>query len=200
MISRRLVLTAPVFLSLPTHAEEPLAPWIGKLVEAGEGQIGVTTVYDPAYIRLAFPNGDPPIERGVCTDVIIRAYRAAFAFDHQKAVNADMKAAFSRYPKRWGLKTTDRNIDHRRVPNLQVFWTRKGAALPIPAKLDAWQAGDIATMMLPGNLPHVGIIGKDRAANGEPLMIHNIGRGTQNEIVLSAFTITGRFRFSPEMF
>jgi uncharacterized protein len=200
MLSRRCFFVAPALVALPAFAEQPLDPWAAKLIAAGESQIGVTTLYDPAYLRLAFPNGDPPSERGVCTDVIIRAYRAAFGFDHQKAVNADMKAAFGQYPKTWGLKTTDRNIDHRRVPNLQVFWKRKGAALSVPERLSEWQPGDVATMMLPGNLPHVGIIGKDRADNGEPKMIHNIGRGTQNEIVLRAFTITGRYRFSPNMF
>ena len=106
-------------------------PKATRLIEAARKQIGVTLHYDPAYSGLAFPNGDVPRSRGVCTDVVIRAYRDAFGIDLQSLVNADMKANFAAYPKIWGLRRTDRNIDHRRVPNLQVFLKRQGAVLPL---------------------------------------------------------------------
>jgi len=173
-------------------------PWAAKLIAAAESQIGVTLIYDPAYAGLAFPNGDVPRERGVCTDVIVRAYRDAFGFDLQQAVNADMKAHFSRYPKIWGLKGPDRNIDHRRVPNLQTFFERRDAALPVSTRAGDYVPGDIVSQMLPGNLPHIAIVTHRRSADGErPMLVHNIGGGTRLEDRLFEFKITGRYRFRP---
>ncbi|WP_269581155.1 DUF1287 domain-containing protein [Roseibium sp. Sym1] len=177
--------------------QEP-EPWAGKLIAAAENQIGITLTYDPAYVGLAFPNGDIPRERGVCTDVVIRAYRDAFGFDLQRAVNRDMKAHFSRYPKIWGLKGPDRNIDHRRVPNLQTFFRRKGAALPVSDRAGDYVPGDIVSQMLPGNLPHIAIVTHRMSADGErPMLVHNIGAGTRLEDRLFDFEITGRYRFKP---
>jgi uncharacterized protein len=166
------------------------------LIVAARKQIGVTTSYDPAYSRLAFPNGDVPRGRGVCTDVVIRAYRDAFGLDLQSLVNADMKAAFATYPKKWGLKTTDRNIDHRRVPNLQVFLARRGKQLPLPTRTQDWRAGDIMTCLVGGTLPHIGIISDRTSLFGTPLLIHNIGAGTREENVLGDHRITGRYRWA----
>ena len=135
----------------PLEAE----PWAQKLISAAEDQIGVTVIYDPAYVGLSFPNGDLPRERGVCTDVVIRAYRDAFGFDLQEEVNADMKRNFKAYPKNWGLKRPDRNIDHRRVPNLRAFFERKATSLSVSDDPSGYLPGDIVSQMLPGNLaPH----------------------------------------------
>lgn len=167
-----------------------------KLIEAARSQIGVTTIYDGSYVSLSYPNGDVPMERGVCTDVIIRAYRKAFNYDLQQTVNEDMKSAFSAYPNIWGMKKTDRNIDHRRVPNLQTFFKRKNATV---AKNDSvYLPGDLVTQMLPGNLPHIVILSDKMAASGKhPLVIHNIGGGAREEDRLHEFTITGHYRFFP---
>ncbi len=173
-------------------------PWAEKLISAAEDQIGVTLIYDPAYVGLAFPNGDLPRERGVCTDVVIRAYRDAFAFDLQKEVNEDMKAQFSAYPKIWGLKRPDRNIDHRRVPNLKTFFERRSASLPVSRRPGDYLPGDVISQMLPGNLPHIAIVTHHRSLDGRrPLVIHNIGAGTRLEDTLFAFPVTGRYRFKP---
>jgi uncharacterized protein len=168
-----------------------------KLIAAARRQVGVTLTYDPAYTRLTFPNGDVERSKGVCTDVIIRAYRDAFKLDLQSILNADMKRAFAAYPKRWGLKTTDRNIDHRRVPNLQTFLARSGAKRDVPDAASGWQPGDIVTSLVGRTLPHIGIVSDRRSLSGRPLVIHNIGRGTQEEDVLFTHQITGRFRWLP---
>lgn len=165
------------------------------LITAARKQIGVTVTYDPAYSRLAFPNGDVPRHKGVCTDVVIRAYRDALGMDLQALVNVDMKRAFSAYPKRWGLKTTDRNIDHRRVTNLETFLTRQSARLALSSDTSTWQPGDIMTCLVSGNLPHIGIISDRKTLTGRPLVIHNIGRGTQEEDILFAFRLMGHFRW-----
>jgi hypothetical protein len=170
-------------------------PKAAQLIDAARSQIGVTVRYDPSYSGLAFPNGDVPRDKGVCTDVVIRAYRDAFGIDLQTLVNADMKANFALYPKIWGLKRTDRNIDHRRVPNLQIFLKREGAALPITRIPNDWKPGDIFTSMIDGRLPHIGIVSDKRARNGNPLAIHNIGRGTREEDVIFAHQLTGHFRW-----
>jgi len=175
-----------------------MEPWAANLIAAAESQISVTVIYDPAYASLKFPNGDIPRERGVCTDVIVRAYRDAFGFDLQQAVNGDMKRHFRAYPKIWGLRRPDRNIDHRRVPNLQTFFRRKGAALPVSDKPGDYRPGDIVSQMLPGNVPHIALVTHRMSADGErPLLLHNIGAGTQREDRLFALRITGRYRFRP---
>ena len=136
-----------------------------KLVAAARKQIGVTTGYDGAYKALDYPNGDIPRATGVCTDVVIRAYRDAFAFDLQQAVHEDMRGHFAAYPAIWGLSRTDRNIDHRRVPNLETFLTRKQALLPDKSE---FKAGDLLTFRLPRNLPHIAIVSDKTMPAGHP--------------------------------
>lgn len=177
MIDRRSVLIALPALATPDLARAD-PDWPTRLVTAARAQVGRTVLYDPAYVRLAYPGGDVPQDRGVCTDVVIRAYRAAFGLDLQRLVHEDMARAFAIYPKTWGLRRPDRNIDHRRVPNLETFLTRRGAALPLAAP---WQAGDLITQRLPGNLPHIVIVTGARSALGQPLVVHNIGAGAQLE-------------------
>lgn len=164
------------------------------LIEAARSQIGVTTSYDGSYVALDYPDGDIPLETGVCTDVIIRALRKAYDMDLQQLVHQDMKANFAKYPKIWGLKGTDRNIDHRRVPNLQTFFKRKGYSLQITRKAGDYQPGDLVTCMLPGNLPHIMIVSDRNNAQGVPLVIHNIGAGASEDDDLFRFKLTGHYR------
>jgi uncharacterized protein len=178
--------------------DRPLAavPNAAKLIAAAQSQIGVTTRYDPAYERLGFPGGDVPAERGVCTDVVVRAYRTAFDADLQALVNADMTARFPAYPRTWGLAKPDSNIDHRRVQNLQVFLKHKGAALDVPSNPGDWWPGDLVTQIVPVGRPHIGIVsaGRDPASH-RLLVIHNIGRGTEASDILTLFKPTGRYRY-----
>lgn len=168
-----------------------------KIVAAARQQIGVTTSYDPAYTALAYPNGDVPRAKGVCTDVVIRAMRDGISLDLQKLVHEDMKANFASYPKNWALKKPDRNIDHRRVPNLRKFFQRRGEELKLSPKPDptAFQPGDLVTCTVPPNLPHVMIVSDRKSAAGRPLVIHNIGGGTREEDRLFDFPLTGHYRF-----
>lgn len=166
-----------------------------RLVAAARRQVGVTLRYDPAYTVLAFPNGDVDRVKGVCTDVVIRAFRDAFALDLQALVNADMRANFGAYPKNWGLGRPDRNIDHRRVPNLATFWRRQKAAVPVTDVAADWRPGDIFTQMVGGRLPHTGIVSDRKNTTGTPLVIHNIGGGTREEDALFAHPLTGHFRW-----
>lgn len=164
-----------------------------ELVSAARQQTRSTVAYDGAYVRIAYPMGDVPANRGVCTDVVIRAYRA-IGVDLQVLVHEDMRAHFALYPRLWGLREPDTNIDHRRVPNLQKFLERAGAKIRTPGA--AYLPGDLVTWMLPGNLPHIGIVSDRRApGSGNPLIIHNIGAGTTEEDMLFAYPITGHYRY-----
>jgi uncharacterized protein YijF (DUF1287 family) len=199
MIDRRSFLLGT--LGLAACAAAPASPpplpatRAQKLIAAARKQLGVTLHYDSAYTALAFPNGDVPREKGVCTDVVIRAYRDAFALDLQALVNQDMRAAFSAYPRKWGLKGPDRNIDHRRVPNLRTWLTRRHAELPIPRDGAGWQAGDIFTSVVGGTGTHIGLV-SDRMGPRGPLIIHNIGDGAHEEDALLDWPITGRYRWA----
>jgi hypothetical protein len=176
-------------------APEPAARGkAGKLIAAARAQIGVTVRYDPAYTALPFPGGDVPRERGVCTDVVIRAYRDALGLDLQALVNADMRSAFAAYPRTWGLRAPDRNIDHRRVPNLRVWLARQGASLPIPENASGWRPGDVFTSLVDGRSPHIGLV-SDRPGPNDWLILHNIGAGTREEEGLTAWPVTGRYRW-----
>jgi uncharacterized protein YijF (DUF1287 family) len=194
MITRRATLAGLLSLPLsPALAEG----WTAKLVSAAEDQIGRTTRYDGSYVKIAYPGGDVPLEYGVCTDVVIRAYRTGLGIDLQKLIHDDMRRNFKAYPTRWGLKRPDPNIDHRRVPNLQTFFQRRGAERSVSTDARDYAAGDLVTMLLPGNLPHIAIVSGDLAADSQkPLLIHNIGAGTQKQDVLFAFGLTGHYRFA----
>ena len=153
--------------------------------------------YDPAYITIAYPNGDVPSNKGVCTDVVIRAYRK-LGFDLQQAVHQDMKANFSVYPKKWGLKSTDKNIDHRRVPNLMTFFARKNAQVAISNIAEDYQPGDVVCWNLGGSITHIGIVSKIKSKKHKGYqIIHNIGAGQVVEDMLFDFTIIGHYRFKP---
>ena len=168
------------------------------IVAAARTQVGKTTIYDPAYISLKYPGGDVPIARGVCTDVVIRALRDSLGMDLQKLLHEDMKGAFSQYPSTWGLKKPDKNIDHRRVPNLRTYFERKGYSVGVSQKPKDYLPGDIVTCTVGGNLPHIMIVSDKMAIAGEFLVIHNIGSGVKEESRLFSFPITSHFRIKPE--
>ena len=185
-------LTLIIFLAVFITAAD--SSRIKDFVEAARSQIGKTLFYDPSYQTLSYPNGDVPIDRGVCTDVIIRALRVAYNYDLQQFVHEDMKQNFSKYPKIWGLKRPERNIDHRRVPNLKTFFQRKGWSLPASTQVSKFKAGDIVTCIVPPHLPHIMIVSDRMNRNNIFLVIHNIGSGTQEEDLLFEFQITGHYR------
>ena len=165
-----------------------------KIVTAARQQVGVTLSYDPAYTPLQYPGGDVPREKGVCTDVVIRALRDGLSLDLQKFVHEDMKANFSAYPKNWGLARPDKNIDHRRVPNLQTFFKRKGWSLPTGQEVSTFQPGDLVTCTLPPSLPHIMIVSGKKTSDGTPLVIHNVGGGAREEDFLFRYPMTGHYR------
>lgn len=163
-----------------------------QLARAAVAQVGVTRHYDPSYVRLPYPGGDVPLERGVCADVIVRAFRA-IGVDLQVAVHKDMKASFASYPQRWGLRGPDRNIDHRRVPNLMKYFERRGRALPLRA---AYLPGDVVAWRLANGLYHIGLVSASPGpSGGDFLVVHNIGAGAQLEDVLRSFEIIGHYRW-----
>jgi len=168
------------------------------LVDAARQQIGVTKCDDGRYVTLAYPGGDVPMERGVCTDVIVRAYRQ-FGIDLQQLIHEDMRRNGSVYPKLWKLTRPDPNIDHRRVPNLARFFTRQGQSMPAGTEPDAYLPGDLVTWRLPAGIPHIGIVSDRRSETGTPLVIHNIGSGAVEDNILLAFPITGHYRYFPEL-
>lgn len=167
-----------------------------RLVGDARRQVGVTVGYDPEYRVLAYPGGDVPKETGVCTDVVTRALRAQ-GLDLQQAVHEDMAANFARYPHAWGLKAPDANIDHRRVPNLLTFFTRRGLAQPITDQPGDYLPGDVVAWNLGGAVTHVGIVSDATTATApkRPLVLHNIGAGTREEDILFTYRIIGHFRF-----
>ncbi len=179
-----------------TASADPQA--VTRLLAAAHSQVGVTVHYDGGYTKLAYPGGDVPIERGVCTDVVIRAFRAT-GIDLQVDVHEDMRANFGAYPRLWALRGTDRNIDHRRVPNLETFFRRRGEALEITGRAADYRPGDIVSWRLPNGLPHIGLVSDRRAADGAGryLVVHNIGAGARIEDVLFAWPVHGHFRYFP---
>lgn len=152
-------------------------------------------IYDPSYFALAYPNGDVPEGKGVCTDVVIRAYRK-LGIDLQKEVHEDMTANFLQYPKNWGLKTTDKNIDHRRVPNLMTFFNRHHAVKPITNNPTDYLPGDVVCWNLGGATTHIGIvIDKKSSDSKRPLIVHNIGAGQVIQDCLFDYKIIGHYRY-----
>jgi uncharacterized protein YijF (DUF1287 family) len=202
---RNLVPNVFLFLPLillPALGQKPPAisprqEFLQKLVDAAVERTRHTVRYDPAYVPIPYPNGDVPANTGVCTDEIIRVYRAV-GIDLQKEVHEDMLHNFSAYPnqRRWLLAHTDTNIDHRRVPNLMAFFARKGEQLPVSERSEDYSPGDLVTWDLGGNVPHIGImVDRKSERTGHYLIVHNIGRGPQMEDVLFNWRITGHYRY-----
>jgi uncharacterized protein YijF (DUF1287 family) len=185
-------------LLLAPHMPGVAPDFVERVIAAAVAQTAQATRYDGSYRRIPYPGGDVPADVGVCTDVVIRAYRAA-GVDLQQRVHEDMALAFSAYPKVWGLDRPDANIDHRRVPNLQAYFRRKGTEAAVTRDPRDYSAGDLVTWMLPGNLPHIGLVTDRRSADGRrPLIVHNIGNGPEIEDMLFDFTVTGHYRYRGE--
>ncbi len=195
MATRISVLLAIILL----HTQVALADFSEDIETAALERTIHQVRYDGAYRVIRYPGGDVPPDTGVCTDVVIRTYRA-LGTDLQTLVHEDMAGNFHLYPSEriWGLHEPDPNIDHRRVPNLQVFFARHGERLAVSRNPADYKTGDLVTWMLPGNLPHIGIVtGRKSANTGNPLIVHNIGAGPKLEDMLFDFEITGHYRFVP---
>ncbi|WP_075187153.1 DUF1287 domain-containing protein [Teredinibacter haidensis] len=172
-------------------------PFAEKLVQAAIERTRHQIIYNGSYQKIAYPNGDVAADRGVCTDVIIRSYRK-LGIDLQKDLHEDIRNHFDLYPSKriWGHNKPDTNIDHRRVPNLQVFFSRKGQTLTISQNPEDYRPGDLVTWKLPGNLPHIGIVTDQiDPHSGNLMVVHNIGAGPQLDDSLFAFTLTGHYRY-----
>ena len=172
------------------------SPVLDKLVEAAIERTSHEVRYDPSYFRIDYPNGDVPAEVGVCTDEVIRSYRA-IDVDLQKLVHEDMERNFSVYPRIWKAKKTDKNIDHRRVPNLMTFFQRQGASLPVTGDARDYKPGDVVTWDLSGGMTHIGLV-VNVPSDADPTrmrIVHNIGAGPKMEDVLFGWKITGHYRY-----
>ena len=180
MCAVRLRILPLVLLLAAAAAQADVGP---RIAAAAARQVGVTTIYDPSYVRMRYPGGDVPMERGVCADVIVRAFRD-IGIDLQRELHEDMQSNFRLYPHLWGLAAPDANIDHRRVPNLMKFFERRGKSTGAP-----FARGDVVAWRLPGGLYHIGIVDQP------PYVVHNIGRGAQREDILFAFPIIGHYRW-----
>jgi uncharacterized protein len=194
---RRLALAAVLCLLLPAAAQRlPREQFLAALLAAANDRPNHPARYEPKYVAIAYPNGDVPADTGVCADEIVRIYRAA-GVDLQQRVHEDMFAAWAKYPRKWGARRPDKNIDHRRVPNLQVFFARHGESLPVTADANDYMPGDIVTYNLveDGDLPHIGMVVDRKGASGRWMLEHNIGAGPQIEDVLFDWTITGHYRY-----
>jgi len=216
LIGLSLLLTAckPVAAQDPVVVQDPIAAQdfvpesertaavseaAKPLVAAARARLDASVVYDPSYVGIDYPNGDVPATMGVCTDVVIRSLRKAYGFDLQKAVHEDMKANFSVYPALWGHTKTDKNIDHRRVPNLEIYFYRMGHDLPITKDPKNYKPGDIVAWRLDGNTgnggpAHIGIVSERLGVTGIPLIIHNVGGGPEESDMLFEHQITGHYR------
>ena len=196
-MDRRWFLTALPAMALTGCAERKVATEgaAARLLAAAHKQTDAFVLYDSHYTRIAYPEGDVPLSRGVCADVVIRAYRA-IGIDLQQKVHEDMTANFGLYPKRWGLKAPDPNIDHRRVPNLMIFFARFGQSLPVTQDATAYQPGDIVTT-LPGGKPHIGIVSDMISPiSGRLMVIQNCGFGTRQDDDLLSYPLTGHYRYA----
>ncbi len=182
---------SPSVKPLPNNA----SPQLKQMLDGAIAQAGVTTGYDPSYVALDYPGGDVPEKTGVCSDVVVRAFRKA-GIDLQKEVHEDMKARRSEYPNKWGTSNPDRNIDHRRVLNLMTYFRRQGKSVPISNSAKNYQPGDIVAWELTSGIDHIGIV-TNMLSDSEDryLIVHNIGAGTRIEDVLLAWTIKGHYRF-----
>nr|WP_315223656.1 DUF1287 domain-containing protein [uncultured Flavobacterium sp.] len=168
-----------------------------KLSDAAISILDPSIHYDPTYFSIKYPNGDVPSNKGVCTDVIIRSYRK-LGIDLQQEVHEDMVENFEKYPNliKWGMTKTDTNIDHRRVPNLEIFFERKGSKLAITKNAKDYKTGELVTWMINGKLPHIGIITNKKSDDGERnLIVHNVGGGQVLEDCLFEYEIVGHFKY-----
>jgi uncharacterized protein YijF (DUF1287 family) len=193
-----LALAAGFAAAARAEADRPPA---ARLSAAALARTEVRVTYDPAYVRLGYPGGDVAVDRGVCADVVIRVFRAALGVDLQQRVHEDMVANFEAYPRHWGLSRPDRNIDHRRVPNLETFLRRQGAAIAVTDDPADYRPGDVVAWNLKGTrgfLPHIGIVTDRPAPSGRPQVVHNIGAGPRLEDVLFSWPITGHYRWLPD--
>ena len=181
----------PVVKPLPDNA----SPQLKRMLDGAIAQAGVTTGYSPGYVALDYPGGDVPENTGVCSDVVVRAFRKA-GIDLQKEVHEDMTAARSEYSNKWGPNKPDRNIDHRRVLNLMTYFTRQGKRLSISSAAADYQPGDVVAWELTSGIDHIGIVTNMLSDSGDRyLIVHNIGAGTRIEDVLFAWTIKGHYRY-----
>lgn len=193
-----LILIECLGIAQPVVAQETSQTFISRLISAAVAQTSQRVQYDGSYRRIPYPGGDVPADVGVCTDVIIRAYRAV-GIDLQERVHEDMKRAFAAYPQLWGLSRPDSNIDHRRVPNLQFYFRRRGSELRVSPTPGDYLPGDLVTWILPGKLPHIGLVTNKRSSDGlRPLIVHNLGNGPKLEDMLFRFPITGHYRYCGE--
>lgn len=197
-----LAITVALALPAPAGAQQATADAEAatKLVAAAVERTRHRVTYDGSYRRIAYPGGDVPDNIGVCSDVVIRAYRGGLGIDLQREVHEDMGEAFAEYPGIWGLTRPDANIDHRRVPNLEKFFERHGASLPITDNPEDYKPGDLVTWRLNGTaLPHIGVVTDRRALfSGNPLIAHNIGWGPKLDDMLFDYRISGHYRYLPK--
>lgn len=200
---KRLFLGFAVFLgvlgmSLNAHAQSDESDFGGSLAAAAMLSAGADIWYNPAYVGISYPWGDVPANTGVCADVVVRAYRQ-LGIDLQKRLHEDMKANFSAYPTIWGLSRPDKNIDHRRVLNIEKFFKRKGASLGVSSDPAKFLPGDVVAWSLPngrgGGLPHIGVVSASKASNGNPKVVHHIGGRPAHEDVLFSWPMTGHYRY-----
>jgi len=180
-------------------AAEPLnapATLLWRLAKAAEAEAAKPLRYDPAYVVIDYPGGDVPADTGVCTDLVVRSYRA-LGWDLQQVVHEDMLAAFDRYPRIWGMDSPDASIDHRRVPNLMVFFRQLGAELPVSSDATTYEPGDLVAWDLGRGSTHIGIVSTRRGPSGRPLIAHHVGGTPTVDDVLLRWPILAHFRYVP---
>lgn len=195
MIKHNQTFLIAIFLLISVGSLYPQSTFFDKLSTATITLTEQQVVYDPSYFKVDYPNGDVPINKGVCTDVIIRAYRK-IGVDLQKEIHVDMKANFKAYPNKWGLTKTDTNIDHRRVPNLMTYFARKGASKPITKSDTDYLPGDVVCWDLGNGITHIGIVVNKKSDDGKRnLIVHNIGGGQVLADCLFSYKIIGHYRF-----
>lgn len=183
----------------PTTAQK-LTEQQQKLVKAAIERTKQEIVYDSSYYAISYPGGDIPVDKGVCTDVVVRSYRVGLGIDLQLLVHEDMRKHFKDYPQLWGAKKPDTNIDHRRVPNLACFFQRKGSQCPVSENVAEYQAGDIVVWNLAEEqqfLPHIGLVTDQKNAQGVPYIVRNIGQGPVLDACLFTYKIIGHYRYFP---
>lgn len=191
----KLKVTVAIFLIFTLSNVFGQSEFSEKLSNAAVELTKQEVTYDPSYFSISYPNGDVPAGKGVCTDVVIRAYRK-LGIDLQKEVHEDMKSNFAKYPKNWGLSRTDKNIDHRRVPNLMTFFDRHNATKSITTKAEDYKAGDVVAWNLGGGVTHIGIVIDKKSSDGKRnLIVHNIGNGQEISDCLFSYKIIGHYAY-----